>query len=513
MSIFKKFSNKKNNENEAESRQASDMQDTSEEETNQAEEMEEIPEQSTSSEELPEDAKKVIEAAQKIAQNPDSQIRFVIEHKLMPSKLIADPVYVITSLISDHGAYINNFFTMLYKQNNLETPYTLEDFSVSVPMDIAGVKVLKIDMPKKNIMPSLCRTIYIAYNEHFTKHLYATVEAAENDEYTLAAWIDGEHEEYGVVSDDELKVLESIIADEEIAEPPYSGVIQKLMENAQPLPNGLPTEPEEIKKHVNTYMGAVMHAQKLKREGKKEDAFRLIREIIRKEAIEYNNDENTEYHCFRNVFDIMLYANLYHPYNPENGQKKLLSAMQVDISAAYLVYGAMMLEQKQYDKAIDIFWKAVEANPVNLQLMFALADAYKGKGYYKSYFEILKKAHVCAVNKTDIARIYRNLSLYYTHIKQFEIAAACVYASKYFEENTQGFEYCLNLVQEASGRTFAEPKKEDVKTILSSQGISWGVKELVPGVIQLMQAQFTQANNEQGLKMCEALIKEITIED
>lgn len=522
MNIFKKL--KKNNENEntevkntaEELSQSTDAEEQNEVNASEAEEENvntaEPAEETINPQEIPEEAKRVIEEAQKIAQNPDAQIRFVIEHKILPSKVISDPIYVITSIIADKGNYINNFYNSIYAQNKLEPQYAPEDFAVSAPFKISGANAVKIEMPSKNLFPSLCKRVYIAYNDHFSKYLYITIEAIADDAFKMGAWIDGEHEEYGPIEGSEEEMLAKIIEDEEIAEGTYSDVLTKLMSGTSPAPNGLLSDPAEISKHMKIFANALMQSQKFKQEGRRDEALKLIREVIRQESVKYNNTPDLEFHCFANAFEVMLYANLYHPYNPETNQKKQLAAMQVDLSAAYLFYGAMMLEKQQYDKAIDILWKAVEANPVNVQLMFALADAYKGKRYLKSFCEIIKKAHLCAFKKVDIARIYRNLAYYYTEIKEYEIAAALCFASKYFDKNPQGFNFMMNKLKEASGEEYNEPSLDELKKTLMQNGISWGVKELAVSVVKMLNQQFTQANNEQGIKMCSDIMKEMTLD-
>ena len=529
MNFFKKFTGKKSGNNEAENIKAdnavNDIADDvaeenepsnnvlsgSEQTKNSFDEVQDKAE-ANNQQDMPEEAAKIILEAQNIAKDPNAQIRFVFEHKILPAKIISDPVYVITSLISDSGNYINNFYKSLYKQNKLDEQYTNDDFVVSVPFELGGAWVIRIDMPEKNLFPSLCKRIYIAYNSHFTKYLYVTVEALTHDEYKMSAWIDGEHEEYGKIEDNEEEMLKNIIEEEEIAEGAYSAFIDKLMADTKPNPDGIFTNSEEISKHLNAYNNTLMQVQKLKQEDKRDEALKLLKEIIKQEAVKYNNTPDMEFHCFRNAFDVMLYANLYHPYNPVNKQKKQLVGMQVDLSAAYLLLGAMMLEKSQFDKAIDLLWKASDANPVNVQLLFALADAYKGKGYYKSFYEIIKRAHICAVNKVDIARIYRNFAFYYIQIKEYDTAVALCYASKYFDKNPQSFNYMLKQLTEASGEQYNEPTLDEIKRKLSENGIAWGAKELVVSVIKMLASQFTAANNTQGIEMCKKLIEEATPE-
>ncbi len=444
-------------------------------------------------------------------QSIDGQIRFLVEHKIIPAKLNDDPIYITTSIIAEKGKYLANFYNNLYAQQKTDCPYTADDFNVGIPYDIAGAKAVKIEMPEKNLFPALCKRVYIVYNEKFTKVLYITVEATADNQLKLCAWIDSEHEEFGIIDGNEEQMISDIVADEEVMEEKYSDILDKLMAETIGTAPKLLTDPQEIQKHNAVFMNALMQSQKFKQEGKRDEALKLIREVIKKEAINYVNTADKEYHCFRNAYEMLLYANLYHPFNPEKQTKKQLEGMQVDLSSAYLVLGAMMLEQKQYDKAIEIISKAVEANPVNVQFLFALADAYKGKKYLKSFLAIIKRAHVCAYKKVDIARIYRNYAYYYVQVKEFELAANLAYASKYFDSNTQQFNNCMKEIEKEAEQTFSEPSVDELKKSLAENTIAWGAKELSASVINLLNQQFTAVKNEQGMKMCAEMINELKL--
>lgn len=441
----------------------------------------------------------------------DAQIRFLVEHQIIPMKLNSDPIYITTSIIAEKGIYINGFYKNLYEQQKKECPYSDENFVVSKPYKIGGANAVKIDMPKENIAPKLCRRAYILYNESFTKVLWATEELCSDGSYRLYSYIDSEREDLGVADNSVGEKLNSVAEDEEIGQEKFSDVIDKLMKSAPVAQKTLLSEPEEIKKHSAIFMSALMQSQKLKQEGKCDEALKLIGRVILTEAPKYINTPDKMYHCFRNTYEVLLYANLYHPINPQTGEKKQLEAMQVDMSGAYLIFGAMMLEQKRYDEAIEIMLKAVEANPVNVQIMFALADAYKGNRYLKSYLATVKKAHVCAYQKADISRIYRYYAYYYTQIKEFELAASLAYASKYFDSDEKLFNQCIEEIRTVSGENFEEIPMERAREILIKNGIAWGAKELSISVIKLMNSQFAAANNEQGIKMCSQMLKEIQV--
>ena len=441
----------------------------------------------------------------------DAQIRFIVEKQIIPMKLNTDPIYITTSIIAEKGKYINNFYKNLYAQQKKECPYSDDDFTVSKPYKIGGAQAVKIDMPQKNIAVQLAKSAYIIYNESFTKVAWVSEELCPDGLYRLFSHIDSEREDLGVVGDDIEEKLINLVEDEEIKQEKFSDVLDKLMLSAPVAKKALPTDPQEIKQHSAVFMNALMHTQKLKQEGKRDEALKLIKQIIITEAPQYINSNEKMYHCFRNTYEVLLYANLYHPVNHETGEKKQLEAMQVDMAGAYLILGAMMLEEKKYDEAIEIMLKAAEANPVNVQIMFALADAYKGNRFLKSYLATVKKAHVCAYKKADIARIYRYYAHYYCEIKEFELAWALLCAGKCFDSDDKAFNECVEAVKTASGEDFKEMPTEKEREILIKNGIAWGAKELSVSVINLMNNQFTAANNEQGIKMCAEMLKELQI--
>ncbi len=436
----------------------------------------------------------------------DYQIRFAVEHDILPNRINYEPIYIITSIIAEKGAFFNRYYHTLYAQHKMQSPYSFLEFLVSAPFELAGAMVIRVDMPKKNLAKNLCERIYLVYNKNYTKQLYITVEYTNK----MCMWVDSEYEEIGVISDNELETLESIIIEEEIFEEKYSDVLEGLM-SSEKATEQLLTDNEEILKHSQSFLQTLIKVQSLKQENKRDEATRLLKDIIKKETAKYEDTDLVEYKSFRNSFEMLLYANLYHPYNFEKQEKKQIAITQVDLSGAYFMYGGMMLEQRQYDKALDILWKGYELNPVNVSIMFAIADAYKGKNYLKSYISVIRKAHSCAVKKAEISRIYRCYAYYYTQIKDYDAAFSLVYAAKYFD--AQGFSMALREIEQVSGKTFAEPTIEELRKTLKALNISWGAKELTISVISLLDKEFMQSQNQQGIKMCAELKKEISFEN
>ena len=102
----------------------------------------------------------------------EMEIRLFFEKSLLPSKIIENPIYMITSIIAQKGVFLNNYYRELYRLNGLSQIYSAQDFNVSVPFDISDAKAIKIEMPKKNLFIGACDYVYIIYNNHYTKHIY-----------------------------------------------------------------------------------------------------------------------------------------------------------------------------------------------------------------------------------------------------------------------------------------------------------------------------------------------------
>ena len=447
----------------------------------------------------------------------EMEIRLFFEKSLLPSKIIENPIYMITSIIANKGVFLNNYYRELYRVNGLSQSYSAQDFNVSAPFDISDAKAIKIEMPKKNLFISACEYVYIIYNNHYTKHIYIISQlTSENNKKMFLITEDSceeisitDDDEISITDDDEIKILEDIIKDEEISEKNYSDVLEKLFENAKPKTKLL-EDYDEILKYANDYTKKLLMVSTLKNDNKRDEALRLIKDIIREETFKYPNSEVLEYHSFKDSFEALLFANLYHPYNPKTQENKQLVNTQIDISSAYFMYGAMLLEQKQYDRAIDILWCASGYNPVNPQILFALADCYRGKKYLKSYITLTKRAHMCAIKKKDISQIYKNYAFYYADIKDFDTAIYFLYASKYFD--AQGFTTTLRSFEEITSKKFPAPSIQDIKNVLKEKKICWGANELVVSVVSLLDKEFLQKQHKQGIKMCQELKKELSHE-
>ena len=126
----------------------------------------------------------------------------------------------------------------------------------------------------------------------------------------------------------------------------------------------------------------------------------------------------------------------------------------------YYVYGFLLLESKQYEKAEEYLKKAIRINPVSARIILELTEIYKMHTYTLNEFFI----RTCDAMKysyypQDIARCYRNLGYYYIEESDLKTALAL---------------YIYSMEYEASPLAYAE-----IKFIQSKDNIELSLKECI----------------------------------
>jgi tetratricopeptide (TPR) repeat protein len=113
----------------------------------------------------------------------------------------------------------------------------------------------------------------------------------------------------------------------------------------------------------------------------------------------------------------------------------------------YYIYGFLLLETNQYDKAEEYLKKAIKINPVSSRIILELCEIYKLHTYnYNKYFMYATDALKYAYMPQDIARSYRSLGYYYIEENQFETAFALFRYSMEYELNPMAYSE-INYIQ------------------------------------------------------------------
>ena len=143
----------------------------------------------------------------------------------------------------------------------------------------------------------------------------------------------------------------------------------------------------------------------------------------------FEDDKVSEYHYFTNPLEDLIFRKYIGPkkelrYIPDN--QPLLDL--------YYVYGFLLLENQEYDKAEEYLKKAIRINPVSARIILELTEIYKVHTYtYNEYFIRTCDALKYSYYPQDIARCYRNLGNYYLQENQMKTALALYIYSMEFE--------------------------------------------------------------------------------
>ena len=142
----------------------------------------------------------------------------------------------------------------------------------------------------------------------------------------------------------------------------------------------------------------------------------------------YEDDKVNEYHLFTNPLEEIL-------FNKYIGAKKSVRYIPDDqpYLDLYYIYGYLLLEDGQYQKAEEYLKKALKINPVSSRVILELCEIYKIRTPNINKFVMYtEEALKYAYYSQDIGRCYRNLAHYNIEENKFKLASALLkYSLKY----------------------------------------------------------------------------------
>lgn len=242
--------------------------------------------------------------------------------------------------------------------------------------------------------------------------------------------------------------------------------------------------PDNAKDEVNDFIGHTTESIEmtieeamfqLKHNHDTVKAENMFASIIREIEGMFTDDEASEYRCFDNIIEKMIYEILDKPQ--KEIRKPTFNYMMI-----YYMYGYCLIDNNKLDEAEDALFTAHKWSPVNSQVMFELAEIYKVFHKYEEYIEWTKKAMKYSYKSGDIARGYRNLGYYYIDIEKYQLAADLFYFSQFFNE-TEIANSELFYISQKIGEL---PKQSDIKELkntLDKEGIQFGANNEIISII------------------------------
>ena len=148
---------------------------------------------------------------------------------------------------------------------------------------------------------------------------------------------------------------------------------------------------------------------------------------------------------------------------------------------------------KNYEDTIKQLNKGLKYNPVDINILFEKAEAYKNMKDYKKFYDNTINLYNNIYSKNDLAHFYRNLGYYYIEKKNWDLAKAVYLYSLRFDNNpvvNQELEYIINKSDDSL------PSKNRLENILSKNNIPLFINEDVIDIIIDLSKQIKKSNSQ-----------------
>ena len=191
----------------------------------------------------------------------------------------------------------------------------------------------------------------------------------------------------------------------------------------------------------------------------------------------FEDDKVSEYHYFTNPLEELIFRKYI-------GLKKELRYIPDNqpLLDLYYVYGFLLLENKEYDKAEIYLKKAIKINPVSARIILELTEIYKVHTYtLNECFIRTSDALKYSYYPQDIARCYRNLGYYYVEENDMKTALALYIYSMEFEASPLAYAE-IKFIQSKTDNM--EPSLNECIEIIESKHIQIGPNPFILNTLE-----------------------------
>ncbi|WP_295621999.1 type IV pilus biogenesis/stability protein PilW [uncultured Methanobrevibacter sp.] len=213
--------------------------------------------------------------------------------------------------------------------------------------------------------------------------------------------------------------------------------------------------------------------------------------INKLDMVENDSIVEKEYHSFSNPIEEVLFYQYV-------GLKKELEYIPFNepIFGLYYIYGCLLLDDDQYEKAEEYLLKALRINHVSSKTILELADIYKSKTRtYNRFFLMNADALKYAYSNEDIAKAYRNFGFFYVEENQLDVAAVFYDYSLNFDFNKKAL---VELEYLKSRGINIEIDDEKARDVIESKNIQLGVNPFILDTLRLISADLENRNYYSG---------------
>lgn len=185
-------------------------------------------------------------------------------------------------------------------------------------------------------------------------------------------------------------------------------------------------------------------------------AIELIEPLVNrlKQMDLFKDDAVSEYHCFGNLFEEILYKFYNKP-------EKDVRQAGFPLAHVYTQYGSSLIDVERWDDARAALREALRWNPASAEIMFEYSETFKVAGEMDEYLKlVLESFRYCYVPAT-LARAYRNLGWYFIEKELYDEAIIAYVLSLQHEKNDKA-QGELFYIAEKSGKELSKPTVDEI---------------------------------------------------
>lgn len=243
----------------------------------------------------------------------------------------------------------------------------------------------------------------------------------------------------------------------------------------------------EISENENPIMDILNEISYDIESGKYDTALEKLESFMETFTPMFEDDKVSEYHFFTNPLEEEL-------FNEYVGAEKVIRYIPDNqpLLDLYYIYGFLLLEDKQLEKAEKYLKKAIRINPVSSRIILELCEIYKVHTYtINKYYMYATDALKYAYYPQDIARCYRSLAYYYVEENQLETALALLNYSMEFELSPMAYSEINYIKTKNSDLTLT---LEESQTLIRNKNIQLGANPFILKTLDNLIDEFEQNN-------------------
>ena len=227
--------------------------------------------------------------------------------------------------------------------------------------------------------------------------------------------------------------------------------------------------------------------------------------MLDEEKIKNVSDEDNTHYTFNDYVEMVLFGHMY-------GFKKYNTYPEYNVGQIYYYLGYINIDLKNYEKAIEYFEKGLEWDPVNVDMMFEKAAAYRKMGKIERFKAEIEKIYNYIYTTFHMSKYYRELGWYYSEKRIFGVANALyTHSTNYF--NTEIAINELKYIAQQENREIHFSSKEEIQKNLGDYNIPLGFYKMTVDIIfNEYQRIMKEKKNIENAKNLSRILYDITFD-